>query len=140
MPNELEVGLQRQTALHFVLVHRGKNSLRGSHWPCRPVQGPKIAIQSLGPRRYVRVGDGHAELVVRPGILKSDEFKPGIGIVVDQILVRRRIRGARKDANSSIDVVADPQKLLLEDRVDAVVPGDSGWRSRARRGWRARGP
>ena len=80
----------------------------------------------------MRVRDSHAELVVRPGVLKSDELKAGIGIVVDQILVRRRIRGARKDANSSIDVVANPQKLLFEDRVDAVIPGDSGWHSDAR--------
>src|SRR6478752_5758006 len=108
MPNELDVGLQRQTAPHFVLVDRGKNSLRRSYWPCRTVQGPEIPIQSLGPWRYVRVRDGHAELVVRPSILKSNELNAAVGVVVNQILVRRRIRGASEDANSSIDVAADP--------------------------------
>jgi hypothetical protein len=69
----------------------------------------------------MRVGDRKAELVLGSRVGEIDQFQSAVGIEIDEVAIRRRIRGAREDADAPVDVATDTQKLLLEYGVDAVV-------------------
>ena len=133
VPDILDVRLQSEATPNFVLVDRGQKRLRRPDRPGRSVQGLEIAIESLRLRRHVRVGDGQAKLVVRPRLLKTDQLQAAVGVEVDEIAVRRRIRCAGEDADAAVVVALDPEELLLEDPVDAVVAGEAGWNTGAQR-------
>src|ERR1700750_3405785 len=106
-------GLKSEPTAPFVSVARGEARLRRPYRPGRSVEGLKIVIERLRPRRHVRIGDRQAQLVVRPCLLKPDELQTAVGVEIDQIAVRRRVRRAGKDADTAVVIAFNSKELLF---------------------------
>src|SRR5678810_1166534 len=75
----------------------------------------EVVVQRRCPLRYMGVGDGDAELIVRPRIRETDEFKSPVGVDIDQVAVRWRVRRTCEHADAAVVVATNAENLLFED-------------------------
>ena len=77
----------------------------------------------------MRVGGGNPELVLWPPVAKPNEFKSGVGVIVDEIAVGRAVGRPCKNTDAAVVITGGALELLLKDRIDAEIPPQHGGRA-----------
>src|SRR5665213_3234144 len=126
MSDVLDVWLQGPTGADFILIDGCHQRFKTARRPARPVDRLEIDVERSRPGRDARIAGGNSEFVVGALVVKSDPFDAGVGVEIDQVAVRRAVRGAGKNPDAAVVVLADAVQLLFENRVDPEIAGQIG--------------
>src|SRR5438105_43304 len=72
------------------------------------------------------IGGRNPEFVFGPMVTQSNELEARVGVEVDQVAIRRAVRGPREDTDPAIVVSPHPMEFLFEDRIDSEIAGQCG--------------
>src|SRR5665213_1158627 len=126
MGDVLKVRLQAPAGADLILIDHRHQRLETAGRPARPVDLLEIDVKRPRPGRDPRIAGGNAEFIVGALVAQSDPFNAGVGVEIDQIAVRRAVRGASKNPDAAIGVLADAVEFLFENRVDTEIAGQRG--------------